>query len=78
MEEEFPSGLAERIVNAIVKEEQFVWLARESRRNNRVPVPVILPTDDPRVLREERIVDSDVAKLLLKAAECIANAGKTR
>lgn len=76
LDESFPSGLAPRIVEAMVQEKHFEWLDRESRRNKRVPVPVILASMNPYRSREEREVDSVLARILLKAAECFANAKK--
>ena len=75
LEESFPSGLAARIVMAMVREKQFERLDLKIRNNSRVQVPVRLQKN-PGDMREERIVDSPLARILLEAAECVADGDK--
>jgi len=75
LEDLLPSGLAERIARAMVQEDHFKQLGVETTRNPRVQVPVNLQRN-PGDIREERVVDRDLARLLLKAAECFANASE--
>ena len=75
LEESFPSGLAARIVMAMAKEKRFEHLEMDIIRNQTVQVPEELQ-EKPGDTRKERVVGRDTARLLLKAAECFANANK--